>query len=392
MTNEEKAAILLLSLDEELAASVMKNLRAAEVRRISKHMSRITSISAGDVQNVAREFCDLAKEKGGIVSVKDDVAKNIVLKALGPEQAGSILTALEDEKDKISENPIFEKLRDIDPKLLKDFTKMEHPQTTALILAQLRPEQAAEIMEALSPEMQLEIVRRMASLKSVPTDLIEDVAETLESELISGAASEKEIGGVRLMAEILNRMNRTSESAIISSLDGSDPELAAEIRGLMFTFDDILKLDDRSMQELLREVSSEDLARALKVVVAEGRDKVFKNMSKRGAEMLKEDIEMMPPVRLSEVEKSQRSILDTCKRLEAEGRIQLLREEGERGEGVGVGEHGRLRPLGHLSRGSKSAHRRRPARVRSTRAERRAVTAPRRRRAAQAPTSPRGRA
>jgi flagellar motor switch protein FliG len=329
MNSDEKAAILLLSLDEEHAAEVMKNLRSAEVRRISKYMSRITSISASDIQEVAKEFCELAKEKGGILSVKEDVAKNIVLRALGAEQAGSILTALEGEKDKFSENPIFEKLRDIDPRLLKDFTKMEHPQTIALILAHLRPEQAAEIMESLGPEMQIEIVRRMSSLKSVPTDLIEDVAQTLESELISSAASEREIGGVGLMAEILNRMNRTSESAIISSLDGSDPELAAEIRGLMFTFDDILKLDDRSIQELLREVSSEDLSKALKVVVAEGREKVFKNMSKRGADMLKEDIDMMPPIRLSDVEKAQRAILDVCKRLEAEGRIQLSREEGD---------------------------------------------------------------
>ncbi len=329
MNNEEKAAILLLSLHEEQAAEVMKNLRSSEVRRISKYMSRITSISSKDVQEVAKEFCDLAKDKGGIHSVKEDVAKNIVMRALGPEQAGSIITALEDEKEKFNENPIFEKLRDIDPKLLTDFTKMEHPQTIALILAHLRPEQAAEIMDSLGPEMQIEIVRRMSSLKSVPMDLIEDVAQTLEDELITGAANEKEMGGVRLMADILNRMNRTTESAIISSLDGSDPELAAEIRGLMFTFDDILKLDDRSMQELLREVSSEDLAKALKVVVAEGREKVFKNMSKRGADMLKEDIEMMPPIRLSDVEKSQRTILDVCKRLEAEGRIQLSREEGD---------------------------------------------------------------
>jgi len=329
MNNEEKAAILLLSLNEELAAEVMKNLRASEVRRISKYMSRITSISSKDVQVVAKEFCDLAKDKGGIQSVKEDVAKNIVMKALGPEQAGSIITALNDEKEKFNENPIFEKLRDIDPKLLMDFTKMEHPQTIALILAHLRPEQAAEIMDSLGPEMQIEIVRRMASLKSVPLELIEDVAQTLEDEIITGASSDKEVGGVRLMAEILNRMNRTSESAIISSLDGSDPELAAEIRGLMFTFDDILKLDDRSMQELLREVASEDLSKALKVIDAEGREKVFKNMSKRGADMLKEDIDMMPPIRLSDVEKSQRAILDICKRLEAEGRIQLSREGGD---------------------------------------------------------------
>jgi flagellar motor switch protein FliG len=329
MNNEEKAAILLLSLNEEVAAEVMKNLRASEVRRISMYMSRITSFSSKDAQVVAKEFCDLAKEKGGIQSVKEDVAKNIVMRALGPEQAGSIITALNDEKEKFNENPIFEKLRDIDPKLLMDFTKMEHPQTIALILAHLRPEQAAEIMDSLGPEMQIEIVRRMATLKSVPLELIEDVAQTLEDEIIVGASSDKEVGGVRLMAEILNRMNRTSESAIISSLDGSDPELAAEIRGLMFTFDDILKLDDRSMQELLREVASEDLSKALKVIDAEGREKVFKNMSKRGADMLKEDIDMMPPIRLSDVEKSQRAILDICKRLEAEGRIQLSREGGD---------------------------------------------------------------
>jgi flagellar motor switch protein FliG len=329
MNNEEKAAILLLSLHEEQAAEVMKNLRSSEVRRISKYMSRITSISSKDVQVVAKEFCDLAKDKGGIQSVKEDVAKNIVMKALGPEQAGSIITALDDEKEKFNENPIFEKLRDIDPKLLTDFTKMEHPQTIALILAHLRPEQAAEIMDSLGPEMQIEIVRRMSSLKSVPMELIEDVAQTLEDEIITGASNEKEVGGVKLMADILNRMNRTTESAIISSLDSSDPELAAEIRGLMFTFDDILKLDDRSMQELLREVASEDLSKALKVIDAEGRERVFKNMSKRGADMLKEDIDMMPPIRLSDVEKSQRTILDVCKRLEAEGRIQLSREGGD---------------------------------------------------------------
>jgi flagellar motor switch protein FliG len=329
MNNEEKAAILLLSLNEEQAAEVMKNLRSSEVRRISKYMSRITSISSKDVQVVAKEFCDLAKEKGGIQSVKEDVAKNIVMRALGPEQAGSIITALDDEKEKFNENPIFEKLRDIDPKLLTDFTKMEHPQTIALIMAHLRPEQAAEIMDSLGPEMQIEIVRRMSSLKSVPMELIEDVAQTLEDEIITGASNEKEVGGVKLMADILNRMNRTTESAIISSLDSSDPELAAEIRGLMFTFDDILKLDDRSMQELLREVASEDLSKALKVIDAEGRERVFKNMSKRGADMLKEDIDMMPPIRLSDVEKSQRAILDVCKRLEAEGRIQLSREGGD---------------------------------------------------------------
>ena len=329
MTNEEKAAILLLSLDEDVAAQVMKNLRPPEIRRIGKFMTRISNLSSKDVQGVAKEFCDLVREKGGILSVREEQIKTLVQKALGPEQASNIITAIEASRDKMGDNPVFEKLRDLDARMLIDFTKTEHPQTIALILAHLRPEQAAEVLDNLAPEMQTEIVRRMARLKSVPQDLIEDVVRTLEEQIVVGGTAEKEIGGIRMMAEILNRMNRSSESTIIASLDGTDPDLAAEIRSLMFTFDDVLKLDDRSMQELLREVSSEDLAKALKVVDEEAREKVFKNMSKRGAEMLKEDIQMMPPTRLSEVEKAQRAILDITKRLEAEGRIVILREEGD---------------------------------------------------------------
>jgi flagellar motor switch protein FliG len=329
MTNEEKAAILLLTLEEDQAAQVMKNLNPSEIRRLGKHMSRVSTISSKDAQNVAKEFCDMARDRGGILTVKDEVTKNIVIKALGPEKAGSVVSAIEDEKDKYAVNPVFEKLRDIDPKVLAGFTKLEHPQTIALIMAHLKPEQAAEILEHYSPEMQLEIVRRMSYLKSVPQDVIEDVAKTLETEIIIGVGSDRELGGIRLMAEVLNRMNRTSENNIITALDSADPELASEIRGLMFTFDDVLKLDDKSMQELLREISSEDLARALKVVDEEARQKVFKNMSRRGADMLKEDIEMMPPTRLSDVERSQRVILDITKRLEAEGRIVLQREEGD---------------------------------------------------------------
>jgi flagellar motor switch protein FliG len=327
MTNEEKAAILLLLLDEEIASQVMKNLTKAEVRRIGKHMGRITSISTKEAQVVAKEFCDLVKDKGGIFSVGVNQARNIVMKALGPENAGGMLNDMKTEDDPLDEIPAFEKLKDMDPKLLVDFTRTEHPQTVALILAQLRPDRAADVLDHLTPETQLEVVRRMANLKSVPKDVIEDVAKTLETEVMTNSAGQKEIGGVRKMAEILKNMKRDSENNIINAIDGTDPDLAAEIRGMMFTFDDLLQIDDRGMQELLKELSSEDLSRALKVVDEEARGKVYRNMSKRGADMIREEIEMMPPTRLSDVEKSQRIILEIAKRLESEGRILIIRRD-----------------------------------------------------------------
>jgi flagellar motor switch protein FliG len=327
MTNEEKAAILLLSFDEDVAAEVMSNLRPSEIRRLGKYMSRISSIPGETLNSVAREFCSFSREKGGMIAVPEDSIKNIVTKALGEKGADELLQDV--ANGNVGDNPIIEKLRDVDPKLLMDFTRTEHPQTIALILAHLNPDQAAEILDNFSPEMQYEITRRMATLKSVPHELLEVIAETLENEIVVGETTGQEIGGVRMIAEVLNKMGRGSESAIMQAMEDAEPELAAAIRNLMFTFDDIVKLDDRSLQEILREVKSEDLARAMKMVEEGMRDKFYKNMSRRGAEMLKEDIELMPPTRLSEVEASQRTIIDIAKRLEAEGRIVISRSDSE---------------------------------------------------------------
>ncbi len=236
---------------------------------------------------------------------------------------------MEVANSKSSDNPITDKLRDMDPKILLEFTKTEHPQTIAMILAHMAPEQAAVMLEGFSGPMQIEISKRMSTLKSVPHEFLEDVAKTLEKELITENMTDQQVGGVKFMSEILNRMSRSSESAILTSLEDEDAELAAQLRGLMFTFEDVLKIDDKSLQELLREISTEDLAKAMKMVDESMREKIYRNMSKRGAEMLKEDIEMMPPIRLSEVEASQRTILDVTKKLEAEGRIMILRGSEE---------------------------------------------------------------
>lgn len=328
MTGEEKAAILLLSLDEEIAANVMKNLRPSEIRRLGKQMSRINNIPSETASTVAKEFCTMAKEVGGVITVRDGMSKNLVVKALGEKEAENILGAVDSG---VFDNPVIEKLNEIEPKVLADFTRTEHPQTIALIMVHLKPEKAAQVLEHFSPAIQYEITKRMATLKSVPHEFVDEVARTLEKELITGNSSDTQMGGAQVIADILNRMNRATESAIMMSLEDSDPELAAQIRNFMFSFEDVLKLDDKSLQELMKEVSAEDLSRALKLVDEGQRERIFKNMSKRGAEMLREEISLMPPIRLSEVEASQRKIVETTKKLEAEGRIVILRGDEKDG-------------------------------------------------------------
>lgn len=323
MINEEKAAVMILSLDEDLAAEVMKNLRPSEIRRIGKYMNRITTIPCETMTTVAKEFIVLAKEKGGSLAVLDDVTKKIMTKALGEKDAQEFLS--EFTSNQSSDYHITDKIRDMDSKILLEFTKTEHPQTIALILAHMAPEQAATMLEGFSGPMQIEIAKRMATLKSVPHEFIEDVARTLEKELMTDNIIDQQVGGVKFMSEILNRMSRASENTILTSIEDEDAELAAQLRSFMFTFEDVLKMDDKSLRELLREISTEDLSKAMKMIDENMSEKIYHNMSKRAAEMLKEDIEMMPPIRLSEVEASQRTILDATKKLEAEGRIMLLR-------------------------------------------------------------------
>ncbi len=323
MNDEEKAAILLLSLNEDLAAQVMKNLRPSDIRRLGKQMSRITNVAAETVDSVAKEFCAMAKEQWHGLSVSVETSKNIVSKALGSGNAEEILGDISSGRD--LENPILEKLRDVDVKTLADFTKTEHPQTIALIIAHLKAEKAAEMLECYPVPLQCEITKRMANLKGVPYEYLEEVANTLEKQITTGQVSEQQLGGPRFIGEILNRMSRASEEAIISALDEEDPEFAATVRNFMFSFDDVLKLDDKSIQEVLREISSEDLCRALKLVDENMREKIYRNMSKRASEMLKEEISMLPPIRISEVEASQRKIVETAKRLEQEGKIFISR-------------------------------------------------------------------
>jgi len=321
MTNEEKATVILLSLNEEVTADVMKNFGPDEMRRIGKRMKNLTGISDADIEHAAKEFCDLARKKGNrIISVQDNVIESIIIKTLGEHKGKEFIRSIEDENFS-SESLIIEKLRNTDPKRLMEFIKLEHPQTTALILAHLKPEQTAQILENLPIDRQKDIMGRIMTLGSVPRDFMEEMTKTLESEMTLESVKEEQVGGAHMIADILNRMNQASEKAILESLEETDSNMANEIKNLMFTFDDIFKLDDIGMRILLEEISREDLARALKIVDDEIKAKVFKNISRRAAEMLKEDMDDMPPVRVSDVEKSQRVIIETAKRLESEDKI-----------------------------------------------------------------------
>jgi len=331
MRNEEKAALVLLSLGEEAAASVMKNLGTDELRRVGKCMNNLKGAPRKDIEQAAKEFNALihGSSEGAALSVQDKYVENVIVKALGEARGKEFIKSLEGESFLTNGGPIIEKLRNANPRVLADFTKTEHPQTIALILSYLKPEQVAEILENLPSDRQQNIIRRIATLGSVPREFLEEMTKTLESEMIRGGESEEHAGGVQVIAEILNRMSRAGEKGILEALEETDPDLVVEIRNRMFTFDDIFKLDDRSMRILLEEVDREDLPRALKIVDEETKDKVFHNLSKRAAEMLREDIAIMPPIRLSEVEKSQRTIIEIAKRLETEDKITFTTSGGK---------------------------------------------------------------
>lgn len=323
MTDEEKAAVLLLSLKEDVAVNVVKHLAPDEVKRVGMCMKGLTRISNEEIEYVSKEFCSVAQGKGSqILSVHSDFVETVIMEALGETKAREFMKALEDDSYS-SDSPIIARLREADPSMLMDFTKREHPQTIALMLAHLKPEQAAEILENLSSENQEDIAERIATLDSVSREFMGEMTKALESEIVVEGDTGEHIGGVKMMAEILNRMSRASEKVILTSLEKASPDLTNEIKNFMFSFDDIFKLDNRSIRLLLEEVDREDLALALKIGDDEMKEKVFKNMSKRAAEMLREDISVLPPTRLSVVEKSQKAIVDVAKKLEAEDKITM---------------------------------------------------------------------
>lgn len=322
MSGKEKAAILLVSLGPELSASVFKHLKEDEIEDLTLEIASLKRIQPEIRDEVVEEFHDLVMareylEHGGI-----EYARELLEKALGTSKAEDIIKRL---TASLQVRP-FDFARKTDPGQLLNFIQNEHPQTIALILAYLHPEQAGLILSSLDSDLQVDVARRLAKLDRTTPEVLQEIETTLEQRLSAFVMDDYTLaGGVESAVDVLSMVDRSTEKTIIDSLEEEEPELAEEIRKRMFVFEDIILLDDRSIQKVLREVDSKDLALALKTASEEVSARIYKNMSKRAAEMLKEDIDYMGPARLRDIEETQQKIVATIRRLEDTGEIIIAR-------------------------------------------------------------------
>lgn len=322
MTGKEKAAVLLVSLGPELSSQVFRHLQEEEIEELTYEIASLDKVMPEIREKVAVEFSQLAQARRYITQGGIEQAKEILEKALGAQKATEIIQRL---TASLQVRP-FDFARKTDPAQLLNFIQHEHPQTISLILAYLHPEQAAIILSALPGESQVEVAKRLAILDRTSPEVLEEIEATLEKKLSSFATQDFTMaGGLETAVGILNRVDRSTEKTIMEALEEDDPELAEEIKKRMFVFEDIVTLDDRSIQRVLREVDSRELALALKAASEEVAARIYKNMSKRAADMMKEDIEYMGPVRLRDVEEAQQKIVSIIRKLEEAGEIIVAR-------------------------------------------------------------------
>lgn len=315
-----KSATLLMSLGESDAAAVLKYLEPAEVHKISSAMVAMKSLSREQISTVFSEFTQLAAQRTSIGMDSGDYIRNMLTKALGDDRATGLLDRILSNSDTGG----IESLKWMDPVAVAELIGNEHPQIIATILVHLDPDLSATILGALTERTRSDVLLRIATLDSVQPDALRELNDVLTKLLTGNAVSKKRIkGGVRAAAEILNFLGTALEGAVIESVRGHDPDLAQKIIDEMFVFENLLDVDDRGIQLVLREVQSESLIVALKGASEELREKIFKNMSQRAGEMLREDLEAKGPVRVSEVEAEQKEILKVVRRLSDEGQIAL---------------------------------------------------------------------
>lgn len=326
LSGTQKAAILLISLGAELSAQVFKAMNEDEIEELTTEISRLPNVPAVTTGDVLEEFHQMALAQEYIAQGGVTYASEVLERALGPKRAREILERLKGQIQPAA----FEIVKKVDPKNLLDFIRREHPQTIALILANMDPKQAAQILSELSPDLQSDVVLRIATMDKTNPEVIKQIESILENRLSSLFTQEVSIsGGVKSVAEIMNRLDRSTERTLLGTLQEQDGDLAENIRRLMFTFEDIVHVDDRGVQRILKEIDQRDLALALKAAGAEVAGKIFKNMSERAAALLKEEIGYLGPVRLRDVEESQRRIVEVVRRLEESGDIIVQGRGGQ---------------------------------------------------------------
>jgi len=326
LNGRQKAANFLIFLGPERSSRIFKHLNESEIEQLTLEIANVRKVSGDQADEIFKEFYQMALASQYIAQGGIDYAREVLEKALGGEKAMEIISRI---SASLQVRP-FDFARKTEPSQLLNFIQSEHPQTIALVLAYLEPEKSSIILSALPPERQSEVARRIARMDNTSPEAVKEVERVLEKKLSSVIPQEvSEAGGVKSLVEILNRVDRATEKTIMEALEVQEPELAEEVKRLMFVFEDIVTIDDRSIQRILREVESHDLGLALKGASEEVSAKIFGNMSKRAAEMLREDIEFMGPVRLRDVEEAQQRIVNIIRKLEEAGEIVVARGGGD---------------------------------------------------------------
>ena len=326
LSGREKAAMLLITLGPERSAQIFKHLKEEEIEQLTLEIANIRAVSPSEREKVLGEFYQLCLAQQYITEGGIGYAKEILEKALGTEKTIEIINKL---TVSLQVRP-FDFVRKADPSQILNFIQSEHPQTIALILSYLKPQQAAAVLSALPQEKQADVAKRIATMDRTSADIIKDVERVLEKKISSLVTEDfTAVGGIQAIVDVLNSVDRGTEKFIMDTLEIEDTDLAEEIRKRMFVFEDILQLDNRSIQRFLREVDNSQLALALKGATEEVQNVIYNNMSKRLAEMIKEDLAYMGPVRLKDVEEAQQKIVNVIRKLEDAGEIIISRGGGD---------------------------------------------------------------
>ncbi len=326
LTNRQKAAILMVAIGPEGSAKIFKHLREEDIENMTLDVARMGKISSDVRRQVVSEFHEMCLAQEVISEGGIDQARKALEAAFGADRANEIVNKVIQTLQVLP----FDFVKKTDPSQLLSFIQEEHPQTIALILAHLNANQAAAVLSGLPQELRAEVARRIAIMDRTPPEVIREIEKVLERKLSNAVVTQgfTAAGGVKSLVEVLNWVDRTTEKTILESLSETSPELAEEVKKLMFVFEDIILLDDASIQKVLREVDTKELSLALKGVGEEVQARIFKNMSERAAAMLKEDMEFMGPVRLRSVEEAQQRIVGVIRRLEEAGEIVIARGGG----------------------------------------------------------------
>ncbi|MBT5088016.1 MAG: flagellar motor switch protein FliG [Deltaproteobacteria bacterium] len=322
MTGPKKAAILLLALGEDAAADVMKNLEEAEIQQVGYYMTRFSDVSSEELDIVLEEFYrnSVMADDGVNISSSPDFVKNALTKALGADRAKELSDNLRAGEEEAG----LEALRYAEPIMIANYIRTEHPQTIALILSYLKnAEQSSAVLREMPESLQADILYRMAVIESIPPGVISEMNEVLTEEMQSAGSMATSVGGVEPVAEILNSVDKATETRILSSIEETNPELAEQIRELMFTFEDMALIDAKQMQLVMKDVDQADMVLALKTASDAVKELIFGSMSSRAAEMVREDLENLGPAKLSDVEAAQQKIIKVVKKLEEAGTISI---------------------------------------------------------------------